>query len=60
MLPAGHALARKGSRPLRVKDLKAQPFVLFARRMSPLAFDRTIACREKEGFRPNVVQDEPQ
>jgi DNA-binding transcriptional LysR family regulator len=26
----------------------------------PLAFDRTIACCEAEGFRPKVVQEAPQ
>jgi DNA-binding transcriptional LysR family regulator len=28
--------------------------------MGPLAFDRTIACCERDGFRPNIVQDAPQ
>ncbi len=58
VLPRGHALARK--RSLRVRDLQAEPFILFARRMGPLAFDRTVACCEKSGFRPNIVQDAPQ
>jgi len=58
VLPQAHALARK--RSLRVADLRHQPFILFARRMGPLAFDRTIACCERSGFRPNIVQDAPQ
>src|SRR5690349_19571737 len=58
VLPEAHPLARK--RSLRVKDMQYEPFVLFARRMGPLAFDRTIACCEKGGFRPNIVQDAPQ
>ncbi len=58
VLPRGHALARR--RSLRVRDLAAEPFILFARRMGPLAFDRTVACCEKNGFRPNIVQDAPQ
>ncbi len=58
VLSEAHALARK--RSLRVRDLQKEPFVLFARRMGPLAFDRTIACCEKNGFRPNIVQDAPQ
>jgi DNA-binding transcriptional LysR family regulator len=58
VLPEGHALARK--RSLRVADLRDEPFILFARRMGPLAFDRTMACCEKSGFRPNIVQDAPQ
>jgi DNA-binding transcriptional LysR family regulator len=58
VLPAAHALARK--RLLRVGDLRNQPFIFFARRMGPLAFDRTMACCERSGFRPNIVQDAPQ
>jgi DNA-binding transcriptional LysR family regulator len=58
VLPQTHALARKPS--LRVRDLQQEPFVLFARRMGPLAFDRTVACCERAGFRPNIVQDAPQ
>src|ERR1700693_2658932 len=34
--------------------------VLFARIMGNPAHDRTVACCESEGFRPNVVQDAPQ
>lgn len=58
VLPEAHALRRK--RSLRVGDLRNEPFILFARRMGPLAFDRTMACCEKSGFRPNIVQDAPQ
>jgi DNA-binding transcriptional LysR family regulator len=58
VLPQGHALAHKHS--LRTRDLRREPFVLFSRRMGPLAFDRTIACCERDGFRPNIVQDAPQ
>jgi DNA-binding transcriptional LysR family regulator len=58
VLPKDHALARK--RSLHVEDLREEPFILFARRMGPLAFDRTIACCERYGFRPNIIQDAPQ
>jgi DNA-binding transcriptional LysR family regulator len=58
VLPVGHALA--GKRSLHVRDLRNEPFILFARRMGPLAFDRTVACCERNGFRPNIVQDAPQ
>jgi DNA-binding transcriptional LysR family regulator len=58
VLPEVHPLAQR--RALRVADLKQEPFVLFARRAGPLAFDRTVACCEKSGFRPNIVQDAPQ
>jgi DNA-binding transcriptional LysR family regulator len=58
VLPARHKLAGKVT--IRPGELRNEPFVLFARRMGPLAFDRTIACCEAEGFRPNVVQVAPQ
>lgn len=57
-LPSAHKLARK--KLLSPLDLKDQPFVLFARKMGNLAFDRTVACCEAAGFRPNIVQDAPQ
>lgn len=58
VLPETHPLARK--RRLQVRDLRKEPFIFFARRMGPLAFDRTMACCERAGFRPNIVQDAPQ
>jgi len=58
VLPETHALARKST--LRVQHLGKEPFVLFARRMGPLAFDRTVACCERNGFRPNIVQEATQ
>jgi DNA-binding transcriptional LysR family regulator len=58
VLPARHKLA--GNATIRPEDLRNESFVLFARRMGPLAFDRTFACCEAEGFRPNVVQEAPQ
>ena len=58
VLPQIHPLARK--RSLRVGDLRNEPFIFFARRMGPLAFDRTMDCCERSGFRPNIVQEAPQ
>lgn len=58
VLPDAHPLS--GKRSLRVGDLRNEPFIFFARRMGPLAFDRTIACCERGGFRPNIVQEAPQ
>jgi DNA-binding transcriptional LysR family regulator len=58
VLPARHKLAGKAA--ISPGDLRSEPFVLFARRMGALAFDRTVACCEAEGFRPNIVQDAPQ
>jgi len=58
VLPARHKLAGKAS--ISPAALKDEPFVLFARHMGSLAYDRTVACCEAEGFRPNFVQDAPQ
>jgi len=58
VLPTRHKLASKVT--IRPGDLRNESFVLFPRRMGPLAFDRTLACCEAEGFRPNVVQEAPQ
>jgi len=58
VLPARHRLAGKAS--ISPGALQDEPFVLFARRMGALAYDRTVACCEAEGFRPNFVQDAPQ
>jgi DNA-binding transcriptional LysR family regulator len=58
VLPARHKLAGKSA--ISPAELKNEPFVLFARRMGSLAFDRTVACCEAEGFRPNFVQEAPQ
>jgi DNA-binding transcriptional LysR family regulator len=58
VLPARHKLAGRSS--ISPLDLKHEPFVLFDRKMGRLAHDRTVACCEAAGFRPNVVQDAPQ
>jgi DNA-binding transcriptional LysR family regulator len=58
VLPARHQLARHAT--IHPRDLRNEAFVLFARRTGPLAFDRTLACCEAEGFRPHVVQEAPQ
>jgi DNA-binding transcriptional LysR family regulator len=58
VLPARHKLA--GRATIRPADLRHESFVLFARQIGPLAFDRTFACFEAEGFRPNVAQEAPQ
>lgn len=58
VLPASHKLAAKTA--ISPVELKTEPFVLFTRRVGRLAYDRTVACCEAEGFRPNIVQDAPQ
>ncbi len=58
VLPARHKLRAKTA--ISPRELKDEPFVLFARKMGNLAYDRTVACCATEGFRPNFVQDAPQ
>jgi DNA-binding transcriptional LysR family regulator len=58
VLPTSHRLARKSS--IAPIDFKNEPFVFFARRMGNLAYDRTMACCDEAGFRPNIVQETPQ
>ena len=58
ILPKQHPLA--GRKSLRPADLREEPFVFYARKMGPRAFDRMIACCEADGFRPRIVQDTPQ
>ena len=58
VLPSRHKLAAKTV--ISPSELKEEPFVLFARRVGTLAYDRTVACCEAQGFRPNIVQDAPQ
>jgi DNA-binding transcriptional LysR family regulator len=58
VLPVHHKLGKKAA--VSPAELKDEPFVLFSRTLGSLAHDRTVACCEAEGFRPNVVQDAPQ
>jgi DNA-binding transcriptional LysR family regulator len=58
VLPADHRLRRQ--RTLDPASLEGEPFVLFARRMGTLAFDRTLRCCLDAGFQPEIVQEAPQ
>jgi len=58
VLPEAHPLAERQT--VGMQALKEEPWVLFARGMGPLAYDRTIACCEPHGFRPRIVQEAPQ
>jgi DNA-binding transcriptional LysR family regulator len=58
VLPADHALRRH--RTVEVASLEGEPFVLFARRMGGLAFERTMRCCLDAGFQPTIVQEAPQ
>jgi DNA-binding transcriptional LysR family regulator len=58
VLPARHKLRAKTA--IFPSELRNEGFVLFARKMGSLAYDRTVACCQADGFRPNFVQDAPQ
>jgi DNA-binding transcriptional LysR family regulator len=51
-LPASHRLARK--RVIAPQDLAGQPFVLFARDVSPDYHQRILSICDDAGFRPEV------
>lgn len=57
-LPAEHRLRRQ--RTVDASALPEEPFVLFARRMGSLAYDRTVRCCLDAGFQPRIVQEAPQ
>ena len=58
------ALAKKhpfaNRKKISLAELKAEPLILFARELGPLAWDKTIALCETSGFRPKIVQDAPE
>ncbi len=58
VLPAKHPLAKKLQ--VNLAKLACEPFLLFSRSNGPLAYDRTVQCCERNGFRPNIVQEAPQ
>ena len=58
VLPAKHPLAKKPR--VDLAKLAREPFLLFSRSNGPLAYDRTVQCCERNGFRPNIVQEAPQ
>jgi DNA-binding transcriptional LysR family regulator len=45
---------------ISARDLKHEPFVLFAREMGPEAYDRTIRLCQSAGFMPRVIQEASQ
>ena len=51
-VPAGHPLARR--KQLRPGDLRAQPFVLFARSVSPDYHERVLSICVQAGFLPEI------
>lgn len=54
-LPANHRLA--GARAIRLKQLADEPFVMFARQVSPVYFDSIISGCQAHGFSPRILHD---
>jgi len=59
-LPQGHALAHVDrTRPIAMRDLSAEPFIVFARQGGPAFYDSTLAACQRAGFSPRIVQEAP-
>jgi DNA-binding transcriptional LysR family regulator len=58
VLPRKHFLAAQ--KTVAVKSLRNEPFVLFSRSYGGVAWKKTIAVCEEQGFLPRVVQEAPQ
>jgi DNA-binding transcriptional LysR family regulator len=54
-LPRSHALA--GGGPIRLADLRGEPFVWRAREISPAVYDRMLAVCQAGGLAPHIVQE---
>jgi DNA-binding transcriptional LysR family regulator len=57
-MPDRHALAKR--KKVALNEFKQESLVLFPRNLGPLAWDKTIALCETEGFRPQIVQEAPE
>lgn len=53
-LPEGHRLC--GQQIVRLQQLAEEPFILWPRGESPVMYDEVIACCQRAGFSPRVVQ----
>ncbi len=59
-LPRRHPLARGArGRPLALKDLAGEPFVLYRRASGPGLFDAILGACRAAGFAPNIEQEAP-
>ena len=55
VLPAGHPLTEMTEVPLAL--LAAEDFAMFARRSSPVYFDRVLAACHARGFSPRILHE---
>jgi DNA-binding transcriptional LysR family regulator len=58
VIPKSHPLAGRGA--LKLSSLKAEPFVLFPRRLGPAFHDRLTGLCARAGFTPDVIQEATQ
>lgn len=59
-LHAGHSLAtEKDERPIALKALASEPFILYRRSVGPGLYDGIIAACSRAGFTPDVAQEAP-
>lgn len=57
VLPAGHPLA--GTEPIRVEQLKDEPFVFLTKDESVIPHDHALRLCREAGFTPNIVASYP-
>lgn len=58
-LPASHVLARDARKPLPLKRLSREPFVLYRRAIGAGLYDAIVTACGNAGYSPNVVQEAP-
>ncbi|MDQ6627277.1 MAG: LysR family transcriptional regulator [Pseudomonadota bacterium] len=59
-LPRDHALGKRGATsPVAMRDLKGEPFIVFARQQGPAFYDSTLAACQRAGFSPCIAQEAP-
>lgn len=59
-LPRGHALGKRGATSaVKMRELKGESFVVFARQQGPAFYDSTVAACQRAGFSPTISQEAP-
>ncbi|MYN26347.1 LysR family transcriptional regulator [Duganella levis] len=58
VLPSGHALGRR--RTIDLKQLAADPFILYPRAINPELYDAIISACHVAGFSPRIEMESPQ
>lgn len=58
-IPRGHRLAKRRAAPIRMRELKEEPFVVFARQQGPAFYESTVAACHRAGFAPRIAQEAP-